>query len=106
MEHEQKEVLTIILKDKTTLILSKEEFEDIRQKLIVETMISEPIKISMVQDVGLKRANMLYDVYKSQSKDMSDDLKNKYLRQILIACTENNLELMTLADAHKSIKNN
>lgn len=89
------------LQDGTIINISKEDVKAIADKLVVEMIVSDQTKVFVTDDNARKRAQLLYDVYKNNSKEMSPEVKADYLNNILYLITEEEIDLISLEEYKK-----
>lgn len=94
------------LKDGTRLLLHKEDYETLVQRIRMDVTIQMMIDCPDRIYVGGKQANeekikSLYAILKEQSETMSDDTKTAYLKSILDLSLSNDVEAVTLQQINK-----
>lgn len=73
--------LAFQLKDGNIIWISKEDCNEIANKIIIENLVKTDTVVLMEKDNGIQKANVLIQLLKDE-KDMSKEQRSKYLKQI------------------------
>lgn len=94
----EKSAMAFKLKDGTVLLIDNEDIEKIVEKIKVEMLYKQPEKILMITDPLKSRADFMYQIYKEQRDVMSDELREEYLKSILLLNTDKDFGVETLKE--------
>lgn len=81
-----------------TLVISDVDVKKLAQQIWVEIMLDNPQNVLMIQDIGYKRAEMLYEVYKKEKNDMTEEMKHDCLIKLIKYITDDDYELTNLKE--------
>lgn len=103
-EQLQKSCMAFQLTDGKVLLIHDDDVEKLVNDFWTKMILDKRTHCYMIADVGLKRAEYLYKIYQETKKEMSEETKEEYLKQILLSLSsDNNLEVETLDNKVKKI---
>lgn len=84
------------LPDGKTLLIHDNDIKNIADKMFTHILTMEQERVFLIKDIGIERANKLYEVYQNEKDVMSEKGKQTCLAKIIKYLTEDDYELDTL----------
>lgn len=86
------------LKNGEVLLISKEDVNEIANKLIVEMMVNKQNQIVMYKSTAVEKCNLLYKIVTEQKDKMDEAVRSNYFKVMVELIKDDAKELTTLKE--------
>lgn len=86
------------------LLISKEDINEIANKLITQMMLSKQNQVWMLKSTSIEKCNLLYKIVIEQKDKMNEGVRDNYFKAMLELIKGDEKEFVSLRDEIKSQK--